>query len=57
MIAPILEEIAVEYRDRLTVGKINGDEHTDLVTRYDVMGFPTMNLSRDGEVVELADHL
>ncbi|XVQ10575.1 thioredoxin [Spirillospora sp. CA-255316] len=71
MIAPILEEIAVEYRDRLTVAKINGDEHTDIVTRYGIMGFPTMNLYRDGEVVhrivgarskrrllaELADHL
>jgi thioredoxin 1 len=51
MIAPILEEISAEYGDRLTVAKINGDENPDIVTRYGVMGFPTMNLFRDGEVV------
>ncbi|GAA2398550.1 hypothetical protein GCM10010191_01610 [Actinomadura vinacea] len=51
MIAPILEEIAAEYADRLTVAKINGDDHTEIVTRYGIMGFPTMQLFRDGEVV------
>ena len=51
MIAPILEQIEAEHGDRLTVAKINGDEHPDIVSRYGVMGFPTLNLYRDGEVV------
>jgi thioredoxin 1 len=52
MIAPILEQIEAEYGDRLTVAKINGDEHPEIVSRYGVMGFPTLNLFRDGEVVQ-----
>jgi thioredoxin 1 len=51
MIAPILEQIEAEHGDRLTIAKINGDEHPEIVSRYGVMGFPTMNLYRDGEVV------
>lgn len=51
MIAPILEEIEAEHGDRLTVAKLNGDDHPEIVARYGVMGFPTLNLYRDGEVV------
>lgn len=51
MIAPILEQIEAEHGDRLTVAKLNGDDHPEIVSRYGVMGFPTMNLYRDGEVV------
>ncbi|MFA1546680.1 thioredoxin [Actinomadura chokoriensis] len=51
MIAPILDQIEAEHGDRLTVAKINGDENPDIVSRYGVMGFPTLNLYRDGEVV------
>ncbi|GAA2592800.1 thioredoxin [Actinomadura fulvescens] len=50
MIAPILEEIDAEYGDRLTVAKLNGDDHPDIAQRYGVMGFPTLTLYRDGEV-------
>jgi thioredoxin 1 len=51
MIAPILEQIEAEYGDRLTVAKLNGDDHPEIVSRYGVMGFPTLNLYRDGQVV------
>lgn len=51
MVAPVLEEIAAEYGDRLTVAKINADDHPEIASRYDVLGFPTLNLYRDGEVV------
>jgi thioredoxin 1 len=51
MIAPILEQIEAEHGDRLTVAKLNGDLHPAIVERYGVLGFPTLNLYRDGEVV------
>jgi len=51
MIAPILEQIEVEYAGRLTVAKLNGDDHPEIAARYGVLGFPTLNLYRDGEVV------
>ena len=51
MIAPVLEQIEAERAGRLTVAKINGDENPEIVMRYGVMAFPTLNLYRDGEVV------
>ena len=52
MIAPILEQIEQEYGDRLTIAKLNGDDHPEIVGRYGVLGFPTLNLFRDGQVVQ-----
>jgi thioredoxin 1 len=51
MIAPILEQLEKDLAGRLTVAKINGDDHPDIVARYGVLGFPTLNVFRDGEVV------
>ncbi|MBO3750540.1 thioredoxin [Streptosporangiaceae bacterium NEAU-GS5] len=52
MIVPVLEEIEAEYGGRLTIAKLNGDEHPEIIRRYDVLGFPTLNLYRNGEVVQ-----
>ncbi|MFB4318529.1 thioredoxin [Actinomadura sp. 21ATH] len=52
MIAPILEQMETELGDRLTIGKLNGDDHPEIVARYGVLGFPTLNLYKDGEVVQ-----
>ncbi len=51
MIAPILEEIAVEYQGRLTVAKVNFDNTPGTPQRYGVRGIPTMILFKDGEVL------
>ncbi|MEW2358728.1 thioredoxin [Spirillospora sp. NPDC029432] len=52
MIAPVLERLESELGDRLTIGKLNGDDHPEIVARYGVMGFPTLNLYKDGQVVQ-----
>jgi thioredoxin 1 len=52
MIVPVLEEIEAEYGSRLAIAKLNGDEHPDIIRRYDVLGFPTLNLYKNGEVVQ-----
>lgn len=49
MIAPVLEEVATEYADRLTVAKVNVDEHPDTATRHGVMSIPTLILFKDGK--------
>src|SRR6056297_683404 len=50
MIAPLLEEIAEEYADRLTVGKLNIDENPGTPPRYGIRGIPTLMLFKNGNV-------
>ncbi len=49
-IAPILEEIASEQVDQLSVAKLNVDENPDLAMKYNVMSIPTLLVFQDGEV-------
>ena len=50
MIAPILEEIATEYGDRVKVCKLDIDANTDVPPRYGIRGIPTLMLFKNGEV-------
>ena len=50
MIAPILEEIANEYADKVKVCKIDVDENTDTPPKYGVRGIPTLMLFRGGQI-------
>lgn len=50
MIAPILNEIAVEYADRLKVAKLNIDENPKTPPTYGIRGIPTLMLFRNGNV-------
>ena len=51
MIAPALEEIALEYKGRVTVAKVNIDENPMSPNTYGVRGIPTMILFKDGQKV------
>ena len=50
MIAPILEEIASEYSEKLKVCKIDIDSNEGTPPKYGIRGFPTLMLFRDGQV-------
>jgi thioredoxin 1 len=49
-IAPILEEIASERSEQLTVAKLNVDDNPELAMRYNVMSIPTLLVFSGGEV-------
>ena len=49
MIAPALEEIAAEYKGRVTVAKVNIDENPMSPNTYGVRGIPTLILFKDGK--------
>jgi len=50
MISPILDEIADDYSEEITVVKVNIDESPETPQRYGVRGIPTLMMFRDGEV-------
>ncbi|MFT5112122.1 MAG: thioredoxin 1 [Parasphingorhabdus sp.] len=50
MIAPVLNEIADEYSDRVKVVKLNIDENPETPPKYGIRGIPTLMLFKDGQV-------
>jgi thioredoxin len=52
MVAPVLEQIAAEYAGRLTIAKLDIDANPKTPVKYGVIGAPTLNLYKNGEVVQ-----
>jgi len=52
MLAPTIDAIATEYKDRVVVGKVDVDESEAIARRFGIMSIPTLFLFKDGEVVE-----
>ncbi len=44
MFAPVLEEVAEKYANRLKIVKVNVDEAVELAQKYRVMSIPTIKL-------------
>ncbi len=51
MIAPILDEVAKEYKGRIKFVKLNVDENSETPAQYGVRGIPSLILFKDGNVV------
>jgi thioredoxin len=51
-VSPILDEIATEHADKLSVVKINIDENPKVPATYGIMQIPTLNVFQGGEVVK-----
>jgi thioredoxin 1 len=51
MLAPLVDQIAAKYQGRLSVGKLDVDAYPDMPERFNIYGFPTMILFKDGQPV------
>ncbi|AWB33526.1 thioredoxin TrxA [Orrella marina] len=49
MIAPMLEDVAKEYGDRVTIAKLNVDENPQTAAKFGIRGIPTLMLFQNGE--------
>ena len=50
MIAPILDEVAGTYGDKLQVAKMNVDENREIPAKFGIRGIPTLMLFKDGQL-------
>lgn len=51
-LGPVLEEVANEMGDKVTVAKLNVDEHGALAQQYGIRGIPTMIFFKDGNATK-----
>ena len=51
-IAPVLETVSDDLKNRIKVGKINVNDEPDLAEKYHIKSVPTMLLFRNGEVTD-----
>lgn len=52
MIAPILDEVATDYGDKVSIAKVNVDENRDTPAKYGIRGIPTLMLFKNGQLVD-----
>lgn len=51
MVSPVVDEVATDMADVITVAKCNVDENEELALKYGVMSIPTLIIFRDGTEV------
>lgn len=51
MLSPVLDQIAEEYTDKVTIMKMNVDQNSETPAKYAVRGIPCMMLFKGGELV------
>lgn len=51
MVAPILDELAKEYSDKVTIARIDVDQNSKTAARYNIMSIPTLLLFKEGKPV------
>ncbi len=52
MIAPILDQVAAEYGDRVNIVKVDVDDNQATAAKFGIRGVPTLMLFKDGEAVQ-----
>jgi len=52
MVAPVLEEIAAEHSEKLSVVKLNIDENPQTARDYQILSIPTMSVFAGGKIVK-----
>jgi len=51
-IAPVVDQLATEFKGRAKVGKLNVDENIQIASRYGIRSIPTLLIFKDGKPVD-----
>ena len=49
IVGPIIEQLAMELKGRVTFGKLNVDENPETTQKYSIMSIPTFLVFRNGK--------
>jgi thioredoxin 1 len=52
MLAPLLEEVAGEYGDKIKIVKMNVDANEQVPAKYGIRGIPTLIIFKNGEAAD-----
>ncbi|MDD5312044.1 MAG: thioredoxin [Dehalococcoidia bacterium] len=52
MVAPIIDELSAEYKEKMGFAKVNVDEAPKIASAYSVMSIPTMIVFKGGKPIE-----
>jgi thioredoxin 1 len=52
MVGPIIEELSKEYEGKVTIGKLDVDENTEVAAEYGIRNIPTILFFKDGVMVD-----
>jgi thioredoxin 1 len=53
MVAPVVEEIALQYEGQLKVVKVNTDENPQVASQYGIRSIPTLMIFKGGQKVDM----
>ncbi|VFP82758.1 thioredoxin TrxA [Candidatus Erwinia haradaeae] len=51
MLAPVLDELAIEYKEKVVVVKLNIDQNSEVTSKYSIRSVPTLLLFKNGHVI------
>lgn len=55
MMAPILEQVNAQLKDKLKVVKIDTDRYPQIASQYSIQALPTLALFKQGQIVDLIE--
>jgi len=51
-VAPVVEQLAHEYKDKVVIGKVDVDSNPEVATQYGIRSIPTILFIKGGKVVD-----
>jgi thioredoxin 1 len=52
MMSPVIDELASDYKGKITFGKMNTDENRDVAVKYAIQAIPTLLIFKDGKLAD-----
>jgi len=52
MMSPVIDELAKDYKGKITFGKMNTDQNQDIAGKYGIQSIPTLLIFKDGKLAD-----